>query len=184
MSLPSFPRSVPTSGAALCSVGSSRTSSPTSSLLPRRSDSSSPRPRSLCSRDRSRRRRGRRGLPGSWPTLHVRAVVHDPGEAEVAEVPSQAGSASWLSGVAFRAAHGVGLHHTCLSGLTPRPTHPLSTLHERAHARPCKTRFRLATSCPGRLGISPTGWCSKFPFISFLFDQAFLAHGPAHLNPP
>jgi hypothetical protein len=79
MSLPSFPRSIPIPGTALCSAGSLRRGSPTSSLLLRCSDFSPLRPRSFCSRRRSSPIEEQRDLPGSWAALRVRATVSDPG---------------------------------------------------------------------------------------------------------
>ncbi len=62
-----------------------RVGSPASSLLLRRSDSSPPIPPRFVAFARRYRRnsaaRRRRGLPGSWRTLAVHALLSDPGEA-------------------------------------------------------------------------------------------------------
>jgi hypothetical protein len=172
MSLPSFPRSVPTSGAALCSAGS------LGSVPPLR--------RSYCGTPTSRRpdrarclrpvvtglHRSRRDLPGSWatlayvpwPTIPLEPVRRGPGLCP----------ASWRPGVAFRERKRVGLQNSQhFRDSIPRPACPLSTLHERPHGRPCKTRFRLATSTLAGRDSHPQAALRNFRSLHLPFRPGF-----------
>ncbi len=180
MSLPSFPRSVPTPGAALCSAGS------LGSVPPLR--------RSYCGAPNSRRpdraRFPRADVPARAGTARpprflgnpcVRALVADPGGSgcrgpgrmpcalAVPMVPSASTIAS-ASTTAFR-------------GSIPQPARPLSTLRDRRHRRPRKTRFRLLTSCLA-VGTFTRGLRSRVSVRSNLLSgQACLAHGRSRSCP-
>lgn len=147
MSLPSFPRSVPTPGATLCSAGSLGSVPPL--------------------------RHSYRGAPTSHCPDHARydprAVVpaNRSGGDEISQVPGQSLLACrgltprWSrSAMRSRVKAPRSAWRCCLpppmrrrpprqspiSGPSPRPTGSLSTLRERSRECPRKTRFRLATS--------------------------------------
>ena len=180
MSLSSFPRSVPTSGAALCSAGSRRTGSPTSSLILRRSDFSSPRRRffslspfgSVSEETRSPRFLGNpcASVPPSATPAESR---HSRSRTGILRIE--------CSDIAFP--HGRRCRPPrsgFFRGSITRPTCSLSTLRRRPHGRPRKTRFHLATSALSGRDFNPRvanqSFCS---FPHFLFGQAFLAHLPS-----
>ena len=66
------------------------------------------------------------------------------------------------------------LRQSPFRGSIPRPARPLSTLRERRHRRPRKTRFRLPISQLGRSGLSPAGCNPKFSgATTFLSGQTY-----------
>ena len=97
--------------------------------------------------------RRRQGLPGSWGTPCVHALLSDPG-GDLCARPSRRFSA------AFRYFHHVGSHDHPLRGSITRPAHSLSTLRRYGHPQPRKTRFRLLASFAGR-DCLPAGFHRK-----------------------
>src|SRR5436190_13157315 len=124
-----------------------RVGSPASSLLPRRSDFSSPgslsfSPRSPFPADSTGRRRD---LPGSWATLVHVPRASDPGEGGVTWTPGTSPLRCGPAAVAFHESGRVGPHHHDSFGAYPRdPRTRAPTLRSRPHGRPRKTRSPAA----------------------------------------
>jgi hypothetical protein len=129
--------------------------SPTSSLLLRHSDSSTPRLtlRSSLALCRSTHFLKVSRSPRFLGNLRTRRVLR-PRWGQVALVIGLAALLSVRPDVAFRRSHGVGPHDSSISGLNLLGSHfPLSTLRSQGRPlSPRKTRFRLVTfPWPGRV---------------------------------
>jgi hypothetical protein len=181
MSLSSFPRSVPRSGAALCSTGSL-------GLVPQRlcsycgtPTSRSPASLTHCaSLSRSVSRRRKRELPSSSATLATHAPVSDLGRAYPSRPPGLRPyvllSRSCLPGSPYPSASTTFHFGVQFRGLRACCLRFVSVVAFRSR----KTRFRLA-ALPWPDGTS-TRWVANLvsvwlAYMTHLQDEACLAHG-------
>jgi hypothetical protein len=87
--------------------------------------------------------RRRQGLPGSWGTHCVHALLSDPGGTSA---PGHLGASVLPSAILTTSAPTTRIFR----GSITRPTHSLSTLRHNGHPWPRKTCFRLLASFTGR----------------------------------
>jgi hypothetical protein len=188
MSRSSFLRSVPRSGAALCSAGSLGLVPQFLSSYCGTPTSRPPASLSHCaSLGGSVFRRRKRELPSSSATLATHAPVYDSGGIYSSRPRGFAPTSCSLD-VVFRPVRIVDFRHlktdfgVQLRGLRARCLRFVSVVTFRSR----KTRFRL-TALPCRAGLQPAGSLAWFPFLflalhGFLQGEARLAHARARLR--